>query len=478
MTTCSILAPDCRPRSRVETRSTRAFSLAVAIACALVACGEHTQGPPTEPTETEPPPGSNSDPPGLNPEPLEDVCDPPPPSVAGLGPVIWGVPEKVPVPFDSSFAPALAADERGVYLAFEVHGPDPGGPLPIGPTDVYVVRREGVEWSDPVNISRSPTASSRVRLFIDALGIVHALWGERIGYGSLVNPASVFHSTAAGGGWSTPDTVWFGTGAAAVGMPNRMVSDPSGRIHIVMTPGIDETNANDPEARKFVHLVWERGSWSSPHTVYYGGEADLVIDSSGHLLAVYVTGDPRGGESNRDVNSVFFTRSDDGGVTWSWPQRIVRGGREAAHDPRIIIAGDERIHVIWTRATEQSGIMPVKIEHSYSTDGVCWSDPIEVTPSLSGFPLISEVVPDDGGGLHLIFHHQRGGLGGRPFRAMYVYWDGFSWGDPFPLFGAEEVGLTIGVARDPGGTLHVALAGEVGGERGIYYATGRATGAH
>lgn len=155
----------------MRTRSTRAFFLAAAMACTFAGCGEEAKGPPTGPNETEPPPG-------LNPEPLEDVCDPPPPSVAGLGPMTWGVPEKVPVPFDAVAEPSLAAGEGVVYLAFEVRGPNPGGLLPMAPTDIYVMRREGDGWSEPVNISKTPTPSSRARLSIDAAGVVHALWGS------------------------------------------------------------------------------------------------------------------------------------------------------------------------------------------------------------------------------------------------------------------------------------------------------------
>lgn len=461
----------------MRTRSTRAFFLAAAMACTFAGCGEEAKGPPTGPNETEPPPG-------LNPEPLEDVCDPPPPSVAGLGPMTWGVPEKVPVPFDAVAEPSLAAGEGVVYLAFEVRGPNPGGLLPMAPTDIYVMRREGDGWSEPVNISNTPTPSSRARLSIDAAGVVHALWGEHIAadgrHQDLIHPTSVFHATATGGEWSSPDTVWYATAQLMfLEMPKRLVPDAGGRTHVMITPGVDEANANVPELRKFVHLVWAGGAWSSPRRVYFGHQPDVVVDDAGDLLAVYVEGDPRGGETNYDVNSVFFIRSDDGGVTWSRPQRIVRGGRRAAYDPWIVIGGDGRIHAIWTRDAEDPGVWPPEtIEHSHSTDGVCWSDPVEVAASLSGFPILASVVPDDGGGLHLIFHHEQGGAGGRPSRAMYVYRDGFAWGDPVPLFGAEEVGFTIGVARDPRGTLHVALAGEVGGEFAIYYATGRSAGTH
>lgn len=228
----------------------------------------------------------------------------------------------------------------------------------------------------------------------------------------------------------------------------------------------------DPLApQPFVHRSRLDGSWSDGEARSFGLHPDLAVDAEDHLLGVYLAGDPRGADVARDVNSVFFVRSEDRGASWSRPIRIMRAGDLMAFDPRITLDGTGRLHVIWARDTTGDQF-PDVIQHSHSLMGECWSKPVDVAQTLTGMPGSPEVVGDNRGGIHVVYQLSRGGPLTGPFQAIYVYWDGTEWMEPIQLFGSDLAGQVIGLARGTDGTVHLALWAEIDGVRGIHYATG------
>ena len=307
--------------------------------------------------------------------------------------------------------------------------------------------------------------------------MVHVIWGEHTvndGRRPVSDVSALLFASHRDGQWATPDTLWHGNGIP-LGMVWRPVPDSAGFVHVAFRPGgIDAAMGS-------VYFRRDGGGWTR-RAEFRGvlGQPGLNVDMAAAgdslLLAVMVYGDPTGGETNHDFNSVFIQRSADHGVSWSPPERVLRAGADRAHYPRVVTTGDGRFHIVWLRDVD-GDVLPDLLQHSHSVDGVCWSEPVTINTSLSGMPVDKEVVADDRGGLHLVYRLLPAGLGEGTTRMIYVYWDGRQWSEPVELFEGRTIGQEIGLARDDDGVLHLVVDVEVDGRRGLHYVQGRPTGA-
>lgn len=406
------------------------------------------------------------------PPPPDGTCEPTPLAKPLAGMAQWSQPERLDIPIvEKPVHPQIATSNGTVYVAFNGQRTDEGERFPI-PTDVYVLENAGSEWSVPYNISNTVSPSLKPRLSVDSNGVLHVVWGERIGGDPEAPPlsaTSILYSSKQQGRWTTPDTVWIANDED-IQIPWRPVSDAAGGVHLAFTPG--------GVARRdgAVHLRKTGVSWSRMPN-FSGFSVDLINAGDSLLIAASIYGDARGGEGYFDSNSVFISYSRDGGVNWTPYLRVLRAGSYRAYYPRVVAGGDGRIHLIWLRQGAD-GTYPDRLEHSYSPDGKCWSKPTVITPALPGMPYDAQVVADDAGGLHLVYHRSAGGMLAGPFQAVYVYWDGVRWQEPQPLFGTNDVGQSIGLDRDASGNLHLAISAEINGQGGIYYAVGRTDATH
>ncbi len=108
-----------------------------------------------------------------------------------------------------------------------------------------------------------------------------------------------------------------------------------------------------------------------PNGAGFADEPDIVLTDAGHALAVWQ--DARG--PNSTIQNVYFSRSSDGGATWS-PDVLIGGvapaGSEIARQPRLATPNGMDITVVWTdfRNAATSGR---DIYRNRSTDGgVTW----------------------------------------------------------------------------------------------------------
>ena len=406
----------------------------------------------------------------------------------GQGPAAWGAAEQVPLPPDWRIdRPRVAVEGGRVFLAFATSKRLPPAPF-SEPQDVYLVTREGGRWAGPEKVSHGEQTAGEPRLGIDARGEPHLLWGERAAGEQLPpdspppsvtwKPNRILHRTRGPQGWLPADTLYRSPFLPYASVPWDPVRDRSGRLHVLFDA--------EPEPRRspeLFHWVWEVGRWLPRHSILGsdpvpigggrgGSQADLTVARDGRLLAVFISGAPIQG-GGQDISSVFFTSSRDGGASWTAPQLISRSGLLPAFTPRIAEAGDGRIHTVWVRDT-LGNMFPDVLEHSYSPDGECWTKPVRINPPTPGMPSPPSIAPDGVGGLHLLYALPTSFLD-PPSYLRYSYWDGERWSEPQSLFGLDFVIPSIlGLTRDAGGTLHLAVVARVGSAGGadrLYYAT-------
>lgn len=393
-------------------------------------------------------------------------CEVSPVTVAAEGRVIWGGAEFVPINLeDQAVKPNLVVASQIVYIAFEVQTKKSEGRF-ILPVDIYVIEGTDGTWSDPDNISRSMAPPSTPVLGVGLDGDVHVVWGEKHDGDSEAPPSgqtAMLYVNNESGTWSSPDTLWFGTNTAGFRLPRRPVPGIDGTVHLVFTPSL-------LDHRGIMHMRRAGGTWSEPAPVPGLGMPDLAFDGAGRMVMALIEADTsaEAKAAGADINSLFVTNSDDAGATWAPPTRILRSGTARSYDPRIAIGGDGTLHVIWTRDID-GDIWPDVLQHSYSSDGICWSTPATI-PTPPGTPGPVEVAADRTGGLHIVYNHWAGPFE-LPSQAHYLYWDGTAWSEPERLLGSDMIGQRLSLYRDDSGTLHLAVSGEVNGIKGIHYAT-------
>ena len=226
-------------------------------------------------------------------------------------------------------------------------------------------------WSPPVNFSEQPTLlSSFPVLLCDQYQNTHTLWVERND-----EKAFVFYRTDREGDWAASTDI---------------IAEPSvNYLRAVLTP--DDT----------VHLLWltnpaqgdlvyakaplaEAGNpqrWQTPVTIAYGVTAGaLYADATGVLHVVYGKAD-----ETATHHDLLYTRSGDGGTTWSAPTTILSTVTPVAATLSGNIAVDQRgrLHVVWDLRSHEYGVYS-KLGYTRSIDDAAnWSAPVELASSTT-----------------------------------------------------------------------------------------------
>ncbi len=253
----------------------------------------------------------------------------------------------------------------------------------------------GRTWSNPITLRRDDDAAFNDKNAITAdptdARFVYAVW-DRLG--TTNGPTWLARSADGGLSWE-PAREIYNPGATAQTINNLIVVLPDGTLVLSFT---EIENAGPTNLRLRVMRSFDKGAtWSAPATVSpmqgvgtndpETGKAirDGVITGAiaagrnGVLAAVWQ--DARFSGGTRD--GIAFTRSTDGGLTWSAPVRVNGDPTVAAFLPSVAIRDDGVIGVGYYdfRAnTSDRNTLLTDYWLATSTDGVAWQEQSLVTP--------------------------------------------------------------------------------------------------
>lgn len=291
-------------------------------------------------------------------------------------------------------------------------------------SDIYFIRStdRGATWSQPVNISNTPTSSAGPSAKIGSQGQLYVTWVDW-----LTDPSKfdVFfaYSTNNGTTWSTPvnitnDNVWSSSPTiicdqstnvyiawrseyAKTGLYYAKSSDSGATWSLpskitdaiedeISTPALGIDNAGNN-----LYLVWEdRNSsddadiyftkstdkavtWSTPvnltNTIGDTEDPDISIDSQGYVNLVYIDHDP--GAVDDLGWDVYHIRSVDGGQTFSAPSNV-SGTALDVYSPNIAVDRAGNINIAWKQVIQD-------LSHIYYSrsinNGASWGQQINVS---------------------------------------------------------------------------------------------------
>jgi hypothetical protein len=112
----------------------------------------------------------------------------------------------------------------------------------------------------------------------------------------------------------------------------------------------------------------------------------MTSDTSGNLYTLW-----NAGSSPRGPERIYFSKSTDGGATWSAKQDVSLAPAGAHHAfPAIAAAANGDVRIAWMDARNANGGMDRwNVYYRSSTNGgASWSSEVDISTSVSGFSYI------------------------------------------------------------------------------------------
>jgi hypothetical protein len=262
-------------------------------------------------------------------------------------------------------------------------------------------------WSEPVDLSSDDGLPGLPTLATDADGQVHVLWSEAIGEDVLGK--GLYYAGYNGTRWTQPVEVLRSSEGKAEQPALVAVGN---RLHALWSGG---RSGKIFYSRAYIQDAYTPGGWSEPQSLPAPGDVGsspaIVADLVGTLHAVYAV------ELN-EGRGIYYTRSDDGGETWSRVQVVfdaAAAGWAMVDHPSLAVDERETLHVAWVRMPLPGDGQPEGIYYAHSGDseslrpdsGQAWSEPVQIAEGAYDWPC---AVAAPTGQVHLVWGEASGSL--------------------------------------------------------------------
>lgn len=311
-------------------------------------------------------------------------------------------------------------------------------------------------WTPPVNISNSPALSVNPFITGDQAGNIHVVWTEASG-GENAPPDTIYYTTHGAAGWSEPIDILAVTQGSSRLLPAALEFDPYGRLVLLSSRnrGLDISFADSATAQSA--KAWQTKSLDADSLI---NGADLVIDDRGVYHVAYAA-------NNQQIR---YLVSSDAGETWQEAEPVfdLIDSSFAVTEPAIAADENGAIYIAWTRTSEDTNWSAVGVWFSRSLDGgLTWSQPTELVSGV-GYGWSSLHV-ESSGRLHLFW------IGSLAIGGRYHRWSddmGETWSETITISPPDQSSGYAGPVRpliDSLERLSVVFPGLGAGKENIWH---------
>lgn len=304
---------------------------------------------------------------------------------------IWSVPQEIKN-FGSSRMPLLDQNSVTANHSTELMYGSETAEKKIGDSgynstiNLATFNTDGVLESDQ-ELSEPGVLARGTFIISDASGRSYAFWGERrVSVKPPVAPSDglmsdlIFSESSEGNHWSPGQSIYHVSSNSLTSLmwvPVSGTVDNNGTVHIAFYTSTPYRihYSNQPSG----------GSWSSFRTLFTGFDPYLTSDSEGILYMAFLGNDTT--KHTPNLNSVFFSKSTNGGRNWETPTLVHLGSEQhGGQRPQIWVTNNGRINIMWQAYSNYGQqLAPDQLWHIWSADGGShWSTPTQVPGMPTG----------------------------------------------------------------------------------------------
>lgn len=326
----------------------------------------------------------------------------------------------------------------------------------------YASHAQGMGWTSPVQLSVTGQFSWFPDIAVDATGRVHVVWSSFVpGYDAVM-----YSSSDQDGIWSQPTDIIALPGTGAATRPT-ILFDPQGNAHLIGRNDNIMSYYRVPYSDLRFPMRWPSAREMGRSGGAYFSRLTVGRDDTLHFFATESLHAPE----CPTCYEILYRQSRDGGRSWTSPMLVSPAGKGAIK-PQILESRSGSLHLVWD-AGRGGGLAQfvgdAQVSYVVSRDGgKTWSDPVEFSGALGGFPGESGrfiAIGEDGAG-KLIVAWLR--LPDDMPQYQISSNDGLTWSAPTPLPGVfgtwklVDARLdTYSMATDGAGNIHLVLVGRL-----------------
>ncbi len=306
-----------------------------------------------------------------------------------------------------SSQPFLLADPAGVAHLFYTQRVR----REIGESDTLMYASwDGRNWSKPVDIFISPENAitdsiSYPQAVIDEEGMVHLIWMGSPRYPNYSLFYSSVHASQTGSAMTWSNPIELASDLTGTNSSIALAYEPPNTFHAIFARVRQGFTPPEQRAASYTRSIDGGKTWSEPIDFYTisdqssgASHTRIIAVEPNKVFATWSEWDETG-----NGQKIYFSRSLDSGATWEKPIFIAKtkAGEYERDWANIVSLGNNQLVVMW-----EGGFRAYR-HAMYSNDGgQTWSEPIDTFPGLIGENGYAEFAYDGAGKLH-VFVAQR-----------------------------------------------------------------------